>query len=132
MNDEFIINPETGEKMYRGIRPQTFTYKNVSIECDIPGWYGLNNDDVIYNQKDLKAYDKALNRVKAKADNLVLPEEIRTIRQALHLTQHEAGNILGGGKNAFQRYESGEILPSKAISNLLKVLYREPALLSVL
>lgn len=132
MSDEFIINPETGEKMYRDIRQQTFTYKKVSMTCEMPGWYGINNDDAIYDQKDLKEYDKALNRVKAKADNLVSPEEIRTIRQSLHLTQYEAGNILGGGKNAFQRYESGEVLPSKAISNLLKVLYKEPALLSIL
>lgn len=132
MIEKFIINPETGEKLYRDIRPQTFTYKDISMVCEMPGWYGLNSDEAIYDQKDLKEYDKAMNRVKAKADNLVTPEEIKTIRCALKLTQYEAGTILGGGKNAFQRYESGETLPSRAISNLLKVLYREPALLAIL
>lgn len=48
--------------------------------------------------------------------------EIRAIRKKLKLTQVQAGTILGGGKKAFQKYESGEILPSRAISNLLRVL----------
>ncbi len=58
--------------------------------------------------------------------------EIRAIRKKLKLTQVQAGTILGGGKKAFQKYESGEILPSRAISNLLRVLASQPSLLQTI
>lgn len=57
--------------------------------------------------------------------------EIRAIRKKLKLTQIQAGTILGG-KKAFQKYESGEILPSRAISNLLRVLAAQPSLLQTI
>ena len=57
--------------------------------------------------------------------------EIRAIRKKLKLTQVQAGTILGG-KKTFQKYESGEILPSRAISNLLRVLAAQPSLLQTI
>ena len=40
--------------------------------------------------------------------------------------------IRGGGKRAFQKYESGDVLPSRAISNLLRLLSNNLALLKTL
>ena len=40
--------------------------------------------------------------------------------------------LLGGGPSAFHKYESGEVLPSRAISNLLRVLEAMPEGLKVL
>ena len=40
------------------------------------------------------------------------PDQIRTIREGLGLSQREAGNLLGGGPNAFAKYESGTLAPS--------------------
>ena len=47
-------------------------------------------------------------------------------------TQAQASSVLGGGPNAFQKYESGIGLPSKAISNLLRVLAVDPRGLEIL
>lgn len=80
----------------------------------------------------MKVYDKALNQLKAESEHLLKPMEIRAIRKKLKLTQVQAGTILGGGKKAFQKYESGEILPSRAISNLLRVLAVQPSLLQTI
>ena len=44
----------------------------------------------------------------------------------------QAGLLLGGGKRAFQKYENGDVLPSRAISNLLRLLSNNPALLKTL
>ena len=74
-------------------------------------------------------HDRAINELKAEVENLLLPADIRSIRKKLKLTQVQAGTILGGGKKAFQKYESGEIPPSRAISNLLKLLSLQPNLL---
>jgi len=43
-----------------------------------------------------------------------------------------SGLILGGGPNAFQKYESAEVVTSQAISNLLRLLAHDPSGLEVL
>lgn len=60
------------------------------------------------------------------------PDQIRTIREGLGLSQREAGSILGGGPNAFAKYESGTLAPAAALANLLLVLRDNPAALSTL
>ena len=123
---------ETGERLTRDIRPFTITYQGHSKTFDLPGWYPAGEGEATFTDEDLKIYDKAIKELKAEAEHLLLPAEIRSIRKRLKLTQVQAGNILGGGKKAFQKYESGETLPSRAISNLLRVLSKEPSLLNVL
>ena len=123
---------ETGERLTRDIRPFTITYQGHSKTFDMPGWYPAGEGEATLTDEDLKIYDKAIKELKAEAEHLLLPAEIRSIRKRLKLTQVQAGNILGGGKKAFQKYESGETLPSRAISNLLRVLSKEPSLLNVL
>ncbi|MFZ0150368.1 MAG: type II TA system antitoxin MqsA family protein [Xanthobacteraceae bacterium] len=51
---------------------------------------------------------------------------MRRIRVKLKLSQRDAGFVLGGGPNAFQKYESGEILVSKAMANQLRMLDAHP------
>ena len=60
------------------------------------------------------------------------PHEIRRIRKKLHLTQEAAGKVIGGGPRAFQKYESGDLLPSKAITSALLLLDTDPSILFVL
>lgn len=60
------------------------------------------------------------------------PDQIRVIREGLGLSQREAGSILGGGPNAFAKYESGTLAPAAALANLLLVLRDNPAALSTL
>jgi putative zinc finger/helix-turn-helix YgiT family protein len=58
----------------------------------------------------------------------VLPEDIRTWRTNIGLTQREAARIFGGGLNAFSKYEIGEIVPSGAMDNLLWLGMRYPGI----
>lgn len=58
------------------------------------------------------------------------PEFIVRVRKKLHLDQREAGEIFGGGVNAFSRYENGKTRPPLALVKLLKVLDRHPDLLA--
>lgn len=124
---------ETGVELKRDIRPFTISYQGHSKTFDMPGWYPAANDcEATFTQDDLKVYDKAIKELKAETEQLLLPSEIRSIRKRLKLTQVQAGLILGGGKRAFQKYESGDVLPSRAISNLLRLLSNNPALLKTL
>ncbi|MDE1996117.1 MAG: type II toxin-antitoxin system MqsA family antitoxin, partial [Rhizobiaceae bacterium] len=57
------------------------------------------------------------------------PAFIISVRKKLQLDQREAGDIFGGGVNAFSRYENGKTKPPVALIKLLKVLDRHPELL---
>ncbi|MBS1827085.1 MAG: type II toxin-antitoxin system MqsA family antitoxin [Acidobacteria bacterium] len=58
------------------------------------------------------------------------PEFIARVRRKLALDQRQAGEIFGGGPNAFSRYENGKTKPPLALVKLLMVLDRHPNLLS--
>ena len=72
--EKTMIHPETGETLYRDVRPNEFRYKGESITLDMPGWYQLNGDDAIFSQEDMAVHDKALkilkSRVKSRENNL--------------------------------------------------------------
>jgi HTH-type transcriptional regulator / antitoxin MqsA len=126
------ICPKTGVPMRRDVRSMTLTYKEASITFDMPGWYCDQCDESIHTGKDMKVSDRMLNRIKARCERLLEPEEIRRIRKKLRLPQETAGLIIGGGVRAFQKYESGDLLPSRAISSALVLLDYDPNALSVL
>lgn len=126
------VCPKTGAPMRRDVRPMTLIYKGESITFDQPGWYCDESDEGILVGKDLHISDRMLNRLKARVEGLLEPEEIRRIRKKLHLTQEVAGLVIGGGPRAFQKYESGDLLPSRAISSALILLDHNPEALSVL
>jgi HTH-type transcriptional regulator/antitoxin MqsA len=126
------VCPETGAPMRRDVRPMTLTYKGESITFDQPGWYCDQSDEGILVGKDLQISDRMLNRLKARSEGLLEPEEIRRIRKKLRLTQEAAGLMIGGGPRAFQMYESGDRLPSRAISSALVLLDHDPGALAML
>lgn len=57
------------------------------------------------------------------------PSFIVQVRKRLALDQREAGEIFGGGVNAFSRYETGKTQPPLALIKLLRLLDRHPDLL---
>lgn len=127
-----LVCPETGAPMHRDTRPMTLTYKGETITFDMPGWYCDTSEESIHSGQDMKVSDRMLNRLKARAEGMLEPEEIRRIRKRLRLTQVEAGMLIGGGSRAFQKYETGDLLPSRAISSALVLLDHDPAALVVL
>ena len=76
MIEETMIHPETGEILYRDIRPNKFKYKGESITLDMPGWYQAKGDDAIFSMEDMAIHDKALKifkeRVKARESSFAV------------------------------------------------------------
>lgn len=127
------ICPETGAVLTRGVRPMTLSYRGRSIVIDMPGWYA--DDDVtdsVHSGGDMKVSDRALHRLKAEVEGLLGPGDVRRIRHGLGLSQREAGLVIGGGPNAFQKYEAGDVVVSHAISSALRLLDAHPQGLAVL
>lgn len=63
---------------------------------------------------------------KRRHDALMTSHEIADWRKQMELTQAEAARLLGGGVNAFSRYERGEIIQTRSMDLLLKVLRSVP------
>lgn len=121
------ICPNTGAAMHRSVRPLTLTYKGHSITFDMPGWYCDDCDEGIHTGKDMKISDRMLNLLKVRTEGLLEAKEIQRIRKKLGLSQEAAGKLIGGGPRAFQKYESGDLLPSRAVISALVLLDRYPA-----
>lgn len=106
-------------------------YRGASITVEMPGWYCPCGEST-HTGKDMVVSDRGLNLLKARAEGLLEPARIRAIREKLKLSQRAASQILGGGPNAFHKYEHGDVLPSRAISKLLRLLEADPAKLALL
>jgi HTH-type transcriptional regulator/antitoxin MqsA len=120
------VCPETGKPMVRATRPLEISYKGQSTSIDMPGWYCDGSDESIHTAEDMKVSDAALKELRKEVENLLKPADVKRIRTKIGLTQREAGTILGGGPNAFQKYEQDTVSVSKPMSNLLRLLERHP------
>ena len=118
-------------KLVHDTRDVPYTYKGEStILPQVTGDFCLACDESILDASEsrrtmelMAAFSKAVNA------SFVDPEFIASVRKKLDLDQREAGEIFGGGVNAFSRYENGKTKPPVALVKLLKVLDRHPELL---
>ena len=112
-------------------RDVPYTYKGKStILPQVTGDFCLACDESILDASEsrrtmelMSAFSKEVNA------SFVDPDFIASVRKKLDLDQREAGEIFGGGVNAFSRYENGKTKPPLALVKLLKVLDRHPELL---
>lgn len=117
-----------GAQAVREERLVNYDYKGRSFSLMQPGIYCDSCGEAVLEPEDLKATRLQLQTEKSKIDGLLTPLEIKRIRRKLKLNQARAGDEFGGGKNAFSRYEQGEVQVPKAVSKLLFVLDHHPEL----
>ncbi len=118
---ETRIHPETGETLRRGVRRQIVRYGSLAREIKVPGWYPENGSDGIHTGADLAESDRTYRELREQ-----YAARVRQVRKRLKLSQEEAGRIIGGGKRAFQKYESGATPPSDAAVGLIELLMKHP------
>lgn len=125
--------PFCGEESYQHqTKPMKLQYKSHSITVKQPGYWCNKCNEGVIGGEDRIATQKELQAFRAKVDGLLSPDEIKTIREKLNLTQQKASEIFGGGINAFSRYERGETPIPKPLSQLLQLLNLHPNLLTEL
>ncbi len=133
--EEARVHPETGVTLVRGVRTVTLSFRSQKETIELPGWYPVDDptaDQGVHDAKDMQISDRAINRMKALEAGLMTPDQVRKARKKLGLTQREAGQIIGGGPNAFQKYEAGDVVVSKAADTALRLLANKPERLSEL
>ena len=119
-------------KLIRDTRDLPYTYKGETttipaVTADFCPACNESITDLAETERvmrEMQAFNKQVNAA------IVDPGFIVNVRKKLDLGQREAGEIFGGGVNAFSRYENGKTRPSLALVKLLKVLERHPDLLN--
>lgn len=127
--EETRVHPETGGTLVRGVRTVTLTFRSQSETVDLPGWYPADDptaDQGIHDARDMQVSDRAINTMKAREIGVMTPGQVRSVRKKLKLSQRDAGRLIGGGPNAFQKYESGDVVLSKAADTALRLLSNNP------
>ena len=127
MADEVRVHPVTGATLRRGVRPFTFSFATLSRTVDVGGWYPADDGDGILEGPDLLKINAAQTEMRAE-----YAASVRKLRKSLKLTQEAAGRLIGGGKRAFQKYESGKMPPSDSAVAVIELLRRDPSGLEVL
>lgn len=107
----------------------TVEHKGAGLRVEgMSGWRCGPCGEIMFDPASATRYAEA-------GDTLVLAarreegQRLRRIRRKLHLSQVRAASLTGGGHNAFSRYESGEIVPLAAVTNLFTLLDRHPELI---
>lgn len=120
-----------GAELVRERRDMDYTYRGeTTVVEQVSGvWCPKCGEGLIDREEQFRIDDIALAFNKQVNAALVDPTFIVTVRKKLHLDQKEAGDIFGGGVNAFSRYETGRTKPPLALVKLLKLLDRHPNLL---
>ncbi len=119
--------PECGGKMRYEKHDDVLEHKGHERTIKTLGWWCTKCGEGILSGDALLAHDKAFRDFKAEVDGVLKPAEVARVRKALGLSQRRAGQLLGGGPRAFQKYEAGTQAVSGPMSNLLRLLAADPS-----
>ena len=102
------------------------THRGHTIRHKLPADWCTKCDEGIVGPEGMKVHKRVVCELKAKVQGTCGPAEVARIRKRLRISQRKAGEILGGGARAFQRYESGDVAVSVPMANLLRLLDKHP------
>jgi len=128
---DVIQSAESGRPLRRGVKMLTIDVDGEHFTYGQPGWWASLSDPVDnegqFVDDDNIVWAAAHREARAKAKHATLtPLVIRAIRESCGLSQKEAARLFGGGPKAFEKYESGEVVPSSAMTRLLLLAARRP------
>jgi putative zinc finger/helix-turn-helix YgiT family protein len=89
-----------------------------TVRVKVKGYRNPADGEIYFDQKTLEHLDK----VKARKMGLMLPKEIRELRESLDLTQKELSDLLQIGEKTYTRWETGRERPSRSMNILLRAL----------
>jgi HTH-type transcriptional regulator / antitoxin MqsA len=116
------IHPETGQPLHRTERRMKVRVGSFIEEVMVDGWYPQGDGDTVHSGADLATFEAARKRLA-----LQYAAHLRASRKRWRLTQEQAGRLIGGGKRAFQKYETGKALPTEAAVGLIELLNADEA-----
>lgn len=118
--------PECSGVMKYEKHDDVLEYKGQTRTIKTLGWWCTKCGEGILTGEPLLAHEQAFQEFKAEVDDVLGPKEVAEVRRTLGLSQRRAGELLGGGPRAFQKYEAGKQAVSVPMSHLLRLLVNDP------
>lgn len=118
--------PECGGEMRFEKRNDEVEYQGKTRSLKTQGWWCSTCDEAILAGDALREREVVFLELKAEVDGVLGPKKVAEIREKLGLSQRRAGQLLGGGPRAFQKYEAGKQAVSVPMSLLLRLLANDP------
>ena len=103
------------------VEGEEITYKGSTLQVSIAYSLCNNCDREFVSKPQILQNEAALRAAKKDYDGLLSSEEIIQARRTLSLTQEQAARVFGGGRNAFSKYERGEVSQSVAMDKLIRI-----------
>ena len=103
------------------VEVEDISYKGKDLQVSIAYSVCNNCDREFVSKPQIIQNELALRAVKKTFDGLLSSEEIVRAREELSLTQEQAARVFGGGRNAFSKYERGEVSQSVAMDKLIRI-----------
>ena len=103
------------------VEPEEISYKGSTLQVSIAYSLCNNCDREFISRPQILQNEAALRAAKKDYDGLLSSEEIIRARRTLSLTQEQAARVFGGGRNAFSKYERGEVSQSVAMDKLIRI-----------
>ncbi len=130
---ETMASAESGRPMVRGEKLVTLKVEGQTFEYRQPGWWcSLDDPDDLDGQ--LVDDDNLVAEMARRSARAIVrgepfpPVLIRAIRLRCELSQRDAGEVFGTGEKSFEKYEAGQIPPSKPTQRLLRLAMERPEL----
>jgi HTH-type transcriptional regulator/antitoxin MqsA len=118
--------PECGGPAVHEVRTDTVEYKGQKASVRVAGHWCDKCGEAVLEGGALEKREEAYLELRAKVEGVLSPHRVSIIRERLKLSQRRAGELLGGGPRAFQKYESGSQQVSVPMTNLLRLLEKDP------
>jgi HTH-type transcriptional regulator/antitoxin MqsA len=118
--------PECGAVAVQEVRTDTVEYKGHKAPVRVSGRWCDRCGEAVFEGDALRRREQAFLELRGKMEGVFSPHRVAAIRERLKLSQRRAGELLGGGPRAFQKYESGTQQVSVPMTNLLRLLEKDP------
>jgi len=115
-------------QQYTEVEP--VTYKEAVLQVPMEYSVCANCGREFIATEQIRRNDAAVRDAKRAQDGLLTGSDIVRLRSKLKLNQEMAALLFGGGRNAFSKYERGEVTQSAAMDRLLRLCSRHPELVN--
>ena len=121
--------PECGSDMVNKTVDETLELDGQALTLHgMRGHFCTSCEEGVWDEISYKRYVEGLEALVRSAKENV-GADIRMIRKKLKLTQKDFSSLLGIGKIAFSRYETGKTRPPAFFIKFLRLIERHPDLL---
>lgn len=122
-----------GAELVHGVHSTPYTYKGRTASFPLEGDKCPACGELVLAKTECNKMNELMEQFERSVNTeLYDPEFVLTVRKKLGLNQRQAGEIFGGGANAFSRYELGKAKPPQTLLQLFRLLDNDPSRLQEL